>query len=260
MAENENVVVGQDETVVETQTASQEVVAEAAVSDKAPQPEKPTFKARVKEWFRKQIVTLKRKPQRIAMLFFVASTVMYLIGLSVTSPGPVKDCGTEPYLGLSVFIVTLFSILVLVLFLNTFPKRGIRYKKTGKKHNMNYIMLALTFVFVIVMIIFDVVYFKHMTNVLKTNSDKFFETLDALNRSPYKKYVPTPKPASQYGVGYKDYLVPALNLTIAHIVLLCVGSVLLATLPLYRKLILKINTAKVIEDNNMNEVIDTEDE
>ena len=267
MAEKENVVVEKDEAIVEEQTAPAEVVAEETADVKTEAPnkkdgDKPGFKAKVKEWFRKQIVTLKRKPQRIPFLFFIVASVMYLIGLGVTSPGPVKDFSGIPLLGLSVFIVTLLSILVLVLFMNTFPKRGIRYKKTGKKHNMNYVMLGLTFVFVAVMIVFDVIYFKHLTVGLEEGPAKFFKTLDDFNSSPYKKYCTISVSEATFGdgEGYRDYLVPALNLTIAHIVFLGIGSVLLATLPLYRKLILKINTAKVIEDNDIKETIDTEDE
>ncbi|MDE7400500.1 MAG: hypothetical protein K2N17_00455 [Clostridia bacterium] len=252
MEENENVVVEEQQA-----TPTKTVVEETAVA--ASEPKKESFGAKIKEWFRKQAVTLKRKPQRIAFLFFIISSVMYLIGLNVFSPGPVIDFPSQSYLGLSVFVTTLFSILVLVLFMNTFPKRGIKYKKTGKKHNMNYIMLALTFVFVIVMFLMDLLYYKQLTGCINGNEAKFF--LNAEQAAPYAKYFTEDAANLAYDAGsYKSYLVSALHLDIAHMVFLGISAVLLATLPLYKKLILKINTSKVVESTEIKEVIDTEDE
>ncbi len=246
MAENENVTVETSDVLVqENQTPPQ-------------QEKKPGFKAKVKEWFRKQGVSLKRKPQRIAFLCFVVSSVMYLIGLSVTSPGPVLDFSMQPYLGLSVFITTLFSILVLVLFMNTFPKRGIKYKKDGKKHSMNYIMLALTFIFVIAMFLFDLLYYKQLVACIPSNEAKFFKTLE--EAAKYEQYIPGGLESVRLDkLSYRDYLVKALNLDIAHMVFLGISALLLATLPLYKKLIMKIDTSKVVESTEIKEVIDTED-
>ncbi|MGN1060497.1 MAG: hypothetical protein ACI4QN_02075 [Candidatus Coproplasma sp.] len=229
--------------------------------DNKPANHKPNFKGKAKEWFRKQIVSLKRKPQRIAFLFFVITTLIYLLGLNVTSPGPVVDFATQPYLGLSVFIITLFSILVLVLFMNSFPKRGVKFKKNGKKHNVNYIMLALTFVFVIVMFLFDLLYYKQLVGCIQAggNESKFFATMEQALK--YEKYWsadfaanPVLDPAS-----YRSYLVSALNLTIVHMVFLGISALLLATLPLYKKLIMMIDTSKEIEGTEIKEVIETED-
>lgn len=246
-----------EETVVDEATVSDVAVEETAVASS--ETKKESFGAKVKEWFRKQAVNLKRKPQRIPFLFFVISTVMYLIGLNVISPGPVVDFPSQEYLGLSVFVTTLFSILVLVLFMNTFPKRGIKYKKNGKKHSMNYIMLALTFIFVIVMFLMDILYYKQLTGCINGNEAKFFKDIDQARQ--WSKYIPydvelvmlDPK-------SYKSYLISALNLDVAHMVFLGISAVLLATLPLYKKLILKINTSKVVEGTEIKEAIDTEDE
>ena len=60
-------------------------------------------------------------------------------------------------------------------------------------------------------------------------------------------------------LSYRDYLVKALNLDIAHMVFLGISALLLATLPLYKKLIMKIDTSKVVESTEIKEVIDTED-
>lgn len=261
MLENDDVVVenGETEVVVnnETEVAAQD---EVIVEEQQPTPSDSKsngFGAKVKEWFRKQTVNLKRKPQRIAFLFFIISSVMYLIGLNTFSPGPVKDFQSQPYLGLSVFVTTLFSILVLVLFMNTFPKRGIRYKKNGKKHSMNYIMLALTFVFLLVMFLMDLLYYKQLAGCIAGNEQIFFK--DSAQASKYAKYLSKPISELDFTSGYKSYLVKALELDIVHMVFLGISALLLATLPLYKKLIMKINTSKVVESTEIKEVIDTED-
>ena len=252
MEENENVVVEEQQT-----TPTETVVEETAVADSGTK--KESFGAKVKEWFRKQAVTLKRKPQRIAFLFFIISSVMYLIGLNVFSPGPVIDFQSQEYLGLSVFVTTLFSILVLVLFMNTFPKRGIKYKKNGKKHSMNYIMLALTFLFVIIMFLMDLLYYKQLTGCINGNEAKFFKNVE-MAAGWEKYYFGSAADLMLDPKSYKSYLLSALRLDIVHMVFLGISAVLLATLPLYKKLILKINTSKVVEGTEMKEVIDTEDE
>ena len=58
---------------------------------------------------------------------------------------------------------------------------------------------------------------------------------------------------------YVPQLLKSMDLAIAHVAMLCVSAVLLAMLPLYKKLILKINTKKEIADNDIKEVVDTED-
>lgn len=257
MENKENVAVEE----IAAEEAAENTVNETAVTETPEVEAKPSFKARVKEWFRKQAVSLKRKPQKIAFLFFIISTLISLLGLSVTSPGPVVDFPTQPYLGLSLFIVILLSILVLVLFMNTFPKRGIKYKKDGKKHSMNYIMLALTFVFVIVMFLFDILYYKQLVGCIQAggNESKFFQ--DMAQAQKYEQYWSEDFRANPVldPSGYRPYLVSALNLTIVHMVFLGISALLLATLPLYKKLIMKIDTSKEIESTEIKEVIDTED-
>lgn len=246
-----------EETVAEE--FAENTVNETAAAEAPEAAAKPGFKAKVKEWFRKQIVSLKRKPQKIAFLFFIISALISLLGLSTTSQGPVSDFQSQPYLGLSVFIVVLFSILVLVLFMNTFPKRGVKYKKDGKRHSVNYIMLALTFVFLILMFLFDLLYYTQLTGCIKGNEVKFFSNLAQAQK--YEQYWSDAYKANPvFSAGdYKSYLISALNLTIVHMVFLGISALLLATLPLYKKLIMKINTSKVVESTEIKEVIDTED-
>ena len=144
--------------------------------------------------------------------------------------------------------------------MNTFPKHGITYKKGGKKHSMNYIMLGLTFAFVVAMIVFDIVYYIQLLGCIDGNEIVFFRNMSQARK--YKAYWgewfaqdPQLDPDA-----YKSYLLKAFDLTIAHIVLLGISAIALATLPLYKKLIMKIDTSKVVESTELKEAIDTEDE
>lgn len=262
--ENEKTATVEETEAVETAAVEEPVVNEAEVTvtetaEAAPEKKKSNFGAKFKEWGRKQIVNLKRKPQRIAFVFFIISSVIYLIGLNTFSPGPVKDLPAGENLGLCIFINALLSILILVLFMNSFPKRGIAYKKGGKKFSINFIMLALTFAFLAIMIVMDVMYYNNTLKCIATNEAKFFNSMDVANK--YEAYWgsafranPVLNPNS-----YKSYLIGSLELTIVHIVFLAISGVLLATMPLYKKLILKINTSKEVAGTEIKEAIDLED-
>lgn len=263
MAENENVVVDKDEVSVEQQAAPVEEIAEqeTAVQANAPQqaPQKESFGAKVKEWFRKRIVNLKRKPQNIAFLFLVVTSIMFLMSINTISYVAYKRFGDVSWLGFCMFVSTLFSILVLVLFLNTFPKYPKVNKKTGKKRYINYVMLVLVFVFIAAMIAVDLVYYHILTGRIAGREDRFFQTVAEANK--YSAYLSEGFKANPVldNTKYIPQLVSSLNLEIAHVVMLCISAVLIATLPLYKKLILKINTKKEVADNNIKEVIETED-
>jgi len=237
-----------------------ETVGEVAAADASYEAvaEKEPFSARAKEWLRKKIVILKRKPQRIAFLFFVITSVIYLIGLNTFSPGPVKDFSGQPWLGLSVFVNTLFSILILVLMLNAFPKRGKFYKKLNKKLSVNIVMLVLVFVFAAAMIFFDVLYYKQLLGCIAGNESKFFSTMEQAEK--YKTYWSSNFSGALDSSNYKSYLAGSFTLDIVHIVFLGISVLLLATLPLYKKLIMKINTRKEVASTEIKETIDTEDE
>lgn len=257
MAKNENAVVNQDEVSVEQQTAP---VAEVVLEkDQQPAPQKESIGAKIKEWFRKRIVNLKRKPQNIAFIFLVITSIMFLMSLNTFSYVAFKSFSDVPWLGLCIFVSTLFSILVLVLFLNTFPKYPKVNKKTGKKRYINYVMMALVFVFIAAMIAVDIVYYQILVGRIAGREDMFFQTMAQANR--YKNYWGPEFTAAKLeeSTRYASQLVSSLNLAIAHVVMLGISAILLATLPLYKKLILKINTKKEIADNNIKEVIDTED-
>lgn len=179
----------------------------------------------IKEWFRKKIVNLKRAPQNITFVFLVITSFLYLIWLFTFSKA-IYITQAATWTGIAVFVNTLLSILVLALFLNAFPKR----KKANK------VFIGILFGFMALIVLFDVLFYVQESNYIyaQGNYESFIEAY--------------------------PYLLTSLNLTIVHMVLISVCALLLATLPLYKKLILKINTRKVVESNELKEVIDTGEE
>lgn len=244
MTENENITVEKAErfSQVEENPEQPEVVAKA-VSKQPVKDNKPSFwgkiGANLKERWRKFLVGLKRKPQNIALFVLLISTVIFMCSLGYYSQATIRY--NIDWTGLLVFVNTMFSILTLLLFMNSFPKRGIVLnKKTMKKSNINYIMLVLTFVFMSLMIFCDIMWFiivhpKFVAELLTPNLGN--EILATLN-----------------------HITPAFSTIMVHCALVALSGVLLATLPLYKKLILKINTAKVVEGNELKEEIDTEED
>lgn len=179
--------------------------------------------AAVKEWFRKRVVALKRSTHNIPLLFTVLVTMLWLVWLFTFSKS-IYLTSSATWTGMAVFANTMLSILIVPLFLNAFPKR--------KKPNIVFIVLL--FVFMVAIVLCDVLYYVQESNYLANQSQDFLNKNPCLNQS--------------------------LTLAIAHIVLVGVSAVLLATLPLYKKLIMKINTKKVLESNDLTEEIDTSEE
>ncbi len=213
------------------------VVTEEAVNQPAPESEKPSFGKRlwggIKEWCRKFVVKLKRRPMNIAFFVLIISSLVNLCSL-----GKYSQLGTNAFYnnemqGLCVFVCQLFCILVLMLFMNSFPKRS-------KKPKI--VMLVLTFAFMAVMIALDIYLYISW-------GDLYVKDL-AIERTEdvYNAYVVN---------GLKTYYPGAMGGILAHLILVCLAAVLTATYPLYGKLINKINTRKVVESTELKEEIDT---
>ena len=167
----------------------------------------------VKEFFRKQIVTLKRNPQNIPMAMLLISFVYYSLNLTNMSNTTAKIQGIG--MGLCQFCIMLFSLLSIVCMLNAFPSR----KKPV------YPMVALMFVMFGIMIYADI----HFCNGI----------MAALTRaeSPIVLDVNT------------IYIANAYNMLQTFIVLIGITAALVLTLPIYSKWIRKINTSVDVEDN-----------
>ena len=171
------------------------------------------------EMLRKFVVSLKRKPQNIAMAALVVSFLMYSLNLTSISNTTAKIQVSG--MGFTGFCTMLFSILSFVCFLNAFPYR--------KKVNVP--MLVLMFV------MFGIV----------AGCDWFY--LEAIARAITRAESPI-NPADF------PYIAKAQSTLWAHMILLGVTTVLIVTLPVYKKALRKIKTSVEVEDNGKLEAID----
>lgn len=178
------------------------------------------FLANVKEFFRKLIVSLKRRPQIIPMIMLVISFLHYSLNLMNISDTTAKIQGAG--MGLCGFVTMLFSLLSFVCFLNAFPRR--------KKANIP--MLVLMFLMLGAIIFCDIFYKNAITRAL-TRPDN-------------------PITISKSTV----YIGLAFNMLSDHIIMLCISIGLVALLPVYGKLLKKIKTSIEVEDNGKLDTID----
>ena len=167
----------------------------------------------VKEFFRKKIVTLKRKPQTIPMVVLAIAFLYYSLNLTHVSDTTAKIQLTG--MGLSGFCTMLFSMLSFVCFLNAYPHR----KKT------NIPMLVLMFAMLAILVVCDTFYMGQISK--------------ALTRPDHPIVVDA----------NTAYITKAYDMLGVHRVIVIVGAVLTLLVPVLRKLLRKINTSLAVEDN-----------
>lgn len=175
------------------------------------------------EMLRKFFVSLKRRPQNIAMAALVVSFLVYSLNLTSISNTTAKIQGTG--MGFAGFCTMLLSILSFVCFLNAFPYR--------KKVNVP--MLVLMFVMFAIVV----------------GSDWYY--LGAITRAVTRAESPI-SPADF------PYVAKAQSILRAHIVMLGVTTLLVVTLPFYKKALRKIKTSVDVEDNGKLDAIDITEE
>ena len=173
------------------------------------------------EFLRKFIVSLKRRPQNVPLIIYIIAFCVYSLNLTNVSHTTARILGKN--MGLYGFITMLFSILLIVCFMNSFPRRK-------KPH---YAMLALMFIMVGGVVFCDIKY----QNIVFT----------ALNRS-------------ENPVKVETYIAKAYNMLNTHEALLVVASALTLLMPLYKKLLAKIPTGVVIEGNDQMGEIELSDD
>ena len=174
----------------------------------------------MKEFFRKKMVGLKRKPQTIALTVLAAAFIYYSLNLTQISNTTAKVQGQG--MGLAGFVTMLFSILSLVCFINAFPHR--------KKVNIP--MLVLMFLMVGVIIYCDIYYNGRITNAI-TRADNPID--------------PT---------GANSYISIAAKMLKIHTIILIISAALTALLPVYAPLLRKINTSIEVAANEDMGTID----
>lgn len=194
------------------------IAAEAALQESSSE----SFGAKVKEWFRKFIVKLKRQTHMIPLVVILITSIVYLC-CTATYAQVIEGNTGIPSLGIAMFVNTLLSILVLVIFLNAFPKR--------KKPNVVYIVAV--FVVLGVILGMDLLY--------------LLSAMNFINNDPAKDLILATYP--EIKTAYSNLYV--------HMVFIGISIVVFALLPLYKKAINKINTKKVLEENELKGEIDT---
>jgi drug/metabolite transporter (DMT)-like permease len=174
----------------------------------------------LKEFWRKRLVGLKRKPQTIALAVLAIGFLYYSLNLTQISNTTARIQGVG--MGLAGFATMLFSILSLVCFLNAFPHR--------KKVNIP--MLVLMLLMVCLVIYCDIYYGGRISA--------------AINR-PENPIDPT---------GNNAFIGRASVVLVVHTVILAIGLALVALLPVYSKMLRKINTNIEVEGNSDMGAID----
>ena len=171
------------------------------------------------KYIRKAIVSLKRNPSTIPLLMMLATFVFYSLNLTDVSNTTAKIQGKG--MGLCQFCIMLLSMLSLVCMLNAFPRR--------KKANVP--MIVLMFVMFGIIIFCD----NHYSNMI----------LAALN-------------AGENSIAITDetkYIALAFNMLNVHMIMTIICAALVALMPVYSKLIRKINTSVALDENaNMAQI------
>ncbi|MCH5201471.1 MAG: hypothetical protein J1F60_10985 [Oscillospiraceae bacterium] len=167
----------------------------------------------IKEFFRKRMVSLKRSPQNIPLLALVAAFFIYSLNLSSIANTTARING--PNMGQCEFVAMLFSILAFVVFLRTFPRR----QKVKK------VMLGVLLAMLALLIFVDSVYMMRIIEAT-TRAENTIIIDEASN-----------------------YIRVAYTIVSLHVIFIAATAVLLIFLPLYSKLIRKINTSIEIEGN-----------
>ena len=178
----------------------------------------------MKEFFRKRLVSLKRKPHMIPLAVLGLAFVYYSLNLTQVSNTTALINGQ--HMGLTEFATMLFSVLSLVCFMNAFPHR--------KKVNIP--MLALMFLMVGGMIFCDIYYGGRITVAVTREVNRIDPT------------------------GKNIFVTNARNMLRVHEIILIAGAALTALLPVYAPLLKKINTSVRVEDNGDMAAIDISQE
>ncbi len=176
--------------------------------------------SRMPECLRRCCVAVKRRPSMIALSVLIIAFLQYSLNLTNISNTTARIQGSG--MGLCGFATMLFSILSLACCLNAFPRR--------KKPVIP--MVVLMFIMFAVIIGCDIRYRDLIMTALNRAEDPI--RLDASS----------------------VYIAHAYNALQVHILLEGAGAALVALMPLYSRLLRKINTSVTVEDNGRLGAID----
>ena len=178
----------------------------------------------MKEFIRKTIVSLKRKPQTIPLLVLAAAFLVYSLNLTHISDTTAKI--QLAGMGLSGFCTMLFSLLSFVCFINAYPHR----KKT------NIPMLALMFLMLGILIFCDTYYAGRITQAITRADHPIVVDANTI------------------------YISKAYDMLMVHRVIVAAGALLTLMVPVLRKLLRRIDTSLPAEESVEMEAITLSDE
>ena len=178
----------------------------------------------MKEFIRKTIVSLKRKPQTIPLLVLAAAFLVYSLNLTHISDTTAKI--QLAGMGLSGFCTMLFSLLSFVCFINAYPHR----KKT------NIPMLVLMFLMLGILIFCDTYYAGRITQAITRADHPIVVDANTI------------------------YISKAYDMLMVHRVIVAAGALLTLLVPVLRKLLLRIDTSLPAEESVEMEAITLSDE
>ena len=177
-----------------------------------------------KEFVRKMIVSLKRKPQTSPLLVLAAAFLLYSLNLTHVSDTTAKI--QLPGMGLSGFCTMLFSLLSFVCFINAYPHR----KKT------NIPMLVLMLLMLVILMVCDTYYAMRIT--------------EAITRADHPIVVDA----------NTAYIPAAHRMLMIHRLIVACGAVLTLLVPVLRKLLRRIDTSLPMEEGSRVDSIVLSDE
>lgn len=179
---------------------------------------KVSFGARLKESGRKFLVSLKRNPHIIPLLVLFAAYIVYTFNLTHISKTTAAI--NIANMGMYEFIIMLFSLLSFVCYLNAFPKRS----------KPNVIMIVLSVAMSVLVFVSNILY----QGCITTGITKYPQHLTGK---------------------FAENITSAQSMLKWHMGIMIAGFVMLALLPLYSRLLKKINTSIEIEySENVGEI------
>ena len=183
--------------------------------------EKTEKKKGFKEFVRKFIVSLKKRPTRIPQFVLIIAFIIYSFSLSAIS-NTTAFVNKSP-MGLCSFITMLLSVLGFVCSLNAFPVRA----------KPKIFMVVLMFVMETILIGADVLYLIKIQEGLSTTS---------------------------YSPSAMSSITAARGVLIVHLIFVGITILLFALVPVLRKLLNKIDTSVDLGENEDMKKIELEDE
>ncbi|MCR4928147.1 MAG: hypothetical protein K5927_09215 [Lachnospiraceae bacterium] len=174
----------------------------------------------MKEFFRKKMVALKRKPQIIALIFLAVTFLIYSLNLRMVSDTTARI--NMKGMGLAGFATMLFSMLSFVCFLNTFPHR--------KKVNIP--MLVIFFAMQGIILFCDFFYRNKI-------NDAIMNEINTNGAASAQKMLVS-----------NSFILSARSMLQTHQIFVIITIALVVTLPVYSKLLRMIKTSINVAGND----------